>query len=117
MTVEVQRRSQSASTNTLNEPNYGTKANWPIIYVSAPCRIDFWKSEIKYNQTGERINPTDSTILYFDNDIVVYTQDRITILTCDDPSQVGLHYKVQHTEAEWTVMGQVDHYCVSVGED
>jgi hypothetical protein len=115
MTVKVQRRSASASPNILNEPDYSAEANYPIIYASAPCRIDYWKAEIKYNESGERENPTNQTILYFNNDIVVYTQDRLTVLTCSDPSQIGLVYKVQHVEAEWDTMGNVNLYAVTIG--
>jgi hypothetical protein len=115
MTVKVQRRSASASPNILNEPSYGDESNYPVIYASAPCRIDYWGAELQYNQAGERETPLKTTILYFDKDIVCYTQDRITILTCDDPSQVGLLYKVQHVEAEWDVMGNVNLYAVVIG--
>lgn len=112
-TVKVQRRTTS-SRNALNEPDYGTEANYPVAYASISVRIEFPDQQTEFTETGERVKMPMSAIsgvdMYVDPAYTIAVEDRVTILTCDDASLIGQLYLVLAVYPENDSMGNVHHY-------
>ena len=113
MTVQIQRRTV-LTTDVLGAVNYGNEVTWPVIYPSALARIEFWTSDINYGPTGEHINPSVRTVLFLDFDVVPQSQDRITILTSDDPNMIGKKYIINTVDPQWDLTGLLHHYIVEL---
>ena len=113
MTVKVQRRT-AATTNALGELNYGKDSTWPVAYASALARIEYWTSDITYGAEGEHVTPSIRTVMFFNYDVVVRSQDRLTVLTSDAPDLVNKKYIVDTVDTQWDLVGNVHHYIVSL---
>ena len=111
MTVKVQRRAelQVVGMNVLNEPSYGTDPNLPVAYASIDTRIDYEDFDLLYTETGERDNPGAGTYMFVEADIILRTQDRITILTSDNAEEVGKVYIIKQVYGEWNTVGNLHH--------
>lgn len=116
MTVKVQRRGdpQLIGTNVLNEPSYGTDPNLPVAYASVDTRIEYDSYELLYTETGERVNPGGGTWMIVEPEIILKSQDRVTVLTSDDPEVVGKVYIIKEVYSEWNTVGNVHHYIASL---
>lgn len=109
-TVKIQRRVES-SRNALNEPVYGTESGYPIIFNNEPVRIEYESQSMQFTSAGERVDPT-RVIMYVEN--LVLEEDRITVLTSDDPDQIGLLFLAKTVQPEWNAVGNVHHYLVEL---
>lgn len=105
-TVTVQRRIE-LSRNTLNEPVYGNESDYPVIYPDEYVRIEYESQSMQFTTAGERVDPT-KVLMYIEN--LVYEEDRVTVLTSDDPSQVGMLFLIKTVQPEWNAVGNVHHY-------
>ena len=116
-TVQVQRRSSNPSRNTLNEPNYGAESSWPMIYTNLAVRIEYEPEKMQWTPTGERVNPNPSDFFMYVDDTnptdgtktTVNIEDRVTILTADEPGIIGKLYIVTAVFSEWDSMGNRHH--------
>jgi len=109
LTVKIQRRS-GTSRNSLNEPDWGTDASLPIAYASVYCRIEYVDMQISYNEQGERVNLGAGTYMFLEPETVVYPQDRVTILTADDPALINKLYLITAVFDEWNAVGNLHHH-------
>jgi hypothetical protein len=111
--IKVQRRTQN-SRNSLNEPDYGPEANYPTIYTSVWARIEYNSKSMAFTDTGERVTLGGNTIVMTEPDVKLQPEDRITILTTDDPEQLNKTYIVMENYSEWDSMGNVHHYVSTI---
>ena len=111
ITVKVQRRNAPSvvGMNALNEPNYGVDSSLPIVYADIWTRIEYNEFDLLYTETGERINPGAGTYMFVDSDIILMPQDRVTILTSDNPDVVGAVYIIKEVYGEWDSVGNLHH--------
>ena len=113
MTVKVQRRT-ATTRNALNEPNYGSEANYPVIYSSMWARIEYPDKNTEFNETGERVklaqSVTSGVQMFFEPTYTILEEDRITVLTSDNASLVNNLYLVMSVTPEWDGLGKVHHY-------
>jgi hypothetical protein len=111
ITIRVQRRPIS-TTNSLNEPDYGDEANYPIVYDNVLARYEAVEHTLQFNEQGERVEEVNTTLMV-EPEIQLLPMDRITCLTSDDPQMVNKLYILQDVHTRWDAIGNVHHY---VGE-
>jgi hypothetical protein len=112
ITIRVQRRA-AATTNALNEPDYGDEANYPIIYDNVLARYEAIEHVLTFNELGERVEEQKTTIMV-EPEILLEPMDRITILTSDDPQMINKLYIMQDVHVRWDGLGNVHHYAGEV---
>ena len=91
------KRRTTASTNTLGEKVY----TWTAVYTNVPCRLEEFRPEVQYRQSGER--PLARTILYVKPTTLIQAQDQV---------YVGGIYQglIQEVLTAWSPTGAVDHF-------
>ena len=112
ITIRVQRRPISAP-NSLNEPDYGDEANYPIVYNNVLARYEAMEHVLTFNELGERVEE-QNTWLFVEPDILLEPRDRITCLTSDDPDMVNKLYLLQDVHPRWDAMGNVHHFVCEI---
>lgn len=104
--VTIQRRA-STSRNVLNEPDYGPEPNYPVVYALADVRIEFEQQRMGFTEGGERVDP--SRVLMYIEDPVL-EEDRVTVISTDDPTLQGELFLIRTVQPEWDAVGTLHHY-------
>lgn len=111
--ITVQRRSE-LDRNVLNEPDYGPEADYPVVYDSAWARIEYNSKSMVFTDTGERVTLGGQTILMVEPEIQIQAEDRVTIVSTDDPEQLNKTYIIMEVYNEWNSVGNVHHYVATI---
>lgn len=116
-TVNISRRPTNPARNPLNEPSYGAESSYPVIYQSLDVRIEYDTQAVQWTEGGVRVNPDLRTTYMFVDDTIsengqkinILDQDRVVVITTDNPYFLNKLYIIVAIVPEWDGMGNRSH--------